>query len=84
MSESITVGINKLSLKPGDVLVVHMPKYSSIENIEYIKDFLPKVLPDGVKTMVCADIGLTVLRNDVEIKPEPAEIDESITVEVKT
>lgn len=74
----LSVGIAKLSLQPGDVLVVTVPENALKWGDTLVAEFA-KRLPPGVHVMwKAADIGLTVLRAGSPVTPE---VDTPLTVE---
>jgi len=81
--DTLAVGINKLTLRAGDILVVHLGWPVADEQVCQLKEQLRDILPTGVTPMVITgDIGLTVLRRGETVEPEPAEVDAPTLVTV--
>lgn len=80
MPDSLLVGINKLTLQPGDVLVVTVPGSTMADHIERVGEQIKRHLPAGVQVMVNpAYVDVTVLRAGQPVEPE---VDEATVVEV--
>ena len=67
--EAIAVGIAKLTLKPGDILVIRFPREMNVRSIEaflpLLKNELKTKLPNGVSSLLLhGDIELTVVGKD--------------------
>lgn len=57
--------IERLIIKPQDVLVVSVGGHASVETLNHIKRLVENQLPDGVKVLVhTSDISLSVLRKE--------------------
>ncbi len=82
--DSLAVGINKLTLKAGDLVAVTLPAHLGNEMyaaMDAIQEALTAVLPHGVKVMILTPgTTLTVLRDGQPVEPE---IDVPVTVEVR-
>ena len=60
----IELAIGKLSLAPGDVLVVRLPRAPLDGELKLVKESLVKKLPDGVDVIVASPgVEFTVLRS---------------------
>ena len=71
--DTLPVGINKLELKAGDVLVVkinhHYPP--TADEINRISDIVQASLPDGVQGLVITkEFDLAVLRDGTPLTPD--------------
>lgn len=68
---AITVEITKLSIAPGDVLVVTLKHAPTERQVEAIRAQAAKVLPDGVKVVVHGpDVKLSVV-TQTHARPRP-------------
>jgi hypothetical protein len=68
----LAVGISKLELKAGDVVVlkVNAPMPPTADEINRFIDVTQSVLPDGVKCLVLTpEFDLTVLRDGTAVEP---------------
>lgn len=72
--DTLAVGINKLTLKAGDIVVVHMgPSWSPLtgDEINQLRAQLNPVLPAGVQSLILSgDISLTVMRDSMPVEPD--------------
>ena len=80
--DSLTVGINKLTLRSGDLLVVQFPPDGMSQDFaSKFSEGLASVLPEGVKTLILVDgVQLSVIRDGTQVKFEPPENDAPIMV----
>lgn len=49
---AVTVEVQKLTLKPGDILALRVDRILSNEQINSIREELKQILPDGVKIVI--------------------------------
>jgi hypothetical protein len=80
--DSLTVGINKLSIRPGDVVLVTLPDGDMTPTVmdEISKAFKESLGEDFGLLFRSASLGLTILRNGQPVAPE---VDAPIEVEVR-
>lgn len=69
--DSLAVGVSKLELRPGDVLVVRLPEWATQDDVRCVQKRLGLELPGTKCLVVSGNIGLSVLRTGVEVAPEP-------------
>lgn len=84
MSDSIQVGINKLMLQRGDILVVKCPKHTTVDQCDQMRLRIEELLPvsEGIKVMITFGVDFVLLRNGCDVNPEPVEFDAAISVDV--
>jgi hypothetical protein len=83
MSESFVAGLQKLSIRPGDILAVTMPESCTmtIECVHAWQTWISERLPAGSSAMILpAGWSLAIVRNDVVVEPE---CDAPVTVPVE-
>ena len=79
--DPLAVGINKLTLRAGDVVVVTMPEPMAGYDLARVERHVRERLPAGVFVLVRdSGVGLTVLRDGRPVEPE---VDEAVTVEAR-
>ena len=78
--DPLAVGINKLTLRAGDVVVVTMPEPMAGYDLARVERHVRERLPAGVFVLVRdSGVGLTVLRDGRPVEPE---VDAPVSVEV--
>jgi hypothetical protein len=50
-----TIKIGRLDLKPGQILVAHLPEEATATQFERAKTTLERLVPPGVRVLVCSD-----------------------------
>jgi len=82
--DSLAVGVNKLELRAGDVVVVRCGRGPlTHDEIRQLRAHLAAALPAGVRTLILSgDIDLTVMRDSVPVEPTPAEADPAVVCQV--
>lgn len=79
--DPLRVGLTKLSLRPGDVLVLTVPEGTTGARRQHMAEQIGALLPPGVNHVVTmpSSHSLTVLRNDSPVEPE---VEPAVVVEV--